>query len=197
MIPVRCMMALGALIFSFATFALANEVDPKNRVVHTEKRAVPARIRVQLRVTPYEKVVTHSPRGVQTSKFQPGQEILHTLRARMDRPNHFYFGEWHVTATPLSWSRESLSYRVRLNFQKIYGVAANLEEAVGDMEVSGHLQKVDDGMYNLVASEKKVFRDLEGNPKLAIVAGFNPAADQERMNVAKRPDPTANTQQAR
>jgi hypothetical protein len=196
MIYPRCNWALGVLVYLLCGVANA-EVNPKHGVVQVKQRVVPARVRILVKVTPFEKVIVQSPRGIQTYTFKPGQEIVHTLRARINRPNHFYFGEWHVSSTPLSFRKDTKQYRVRLNFQKIYGAAANLEESIGDIEVAGVLQPVEDGMFNLVASERMLFKDLEGQPKLNIVAGFNPADDRDRMEVAKLPTENPPSEQTR
>lgn len=130
------------------------------------------RLRIQLRVTPYAKVPTKTPDGTaEHPSYMSGKTLTHILRARVDKPNQFYIGDWHVDTTPVRWLKRTNRYQTRLEIYRRYGEFGQLEESLGTFTVTGMLKKQADGLYVFYGFAQKRFRDREGHPVVDIAAG--------------------------
>jgi len=131
------------------------------------------RVRIKLKTTEYDKILLKSEQGVVRTEFRPVRNVQHTLRARIERTNHFYVGSWHIETIPLSFSKETKKYAVGLRFSKKYGVGWEMEEYVGRIEVQGTLAGAD-YTYDLIGSNTAKFYDMKGQPLLDVEVGLNP-----------------------
>ena len=141
-----------------------------------QQAAMPARVRIGLRLTPFKKVVTRHADGSTETRFIPGEPLRHTLRARLNQGNHFYVGDWHVETIPTKWIQKTRRYEVQLNLYRRYGAFGQLEENVGSVVLSGDLEEQADGVHVLVGVVRQRLRDKFGNPYLDVIAGSQPAA---------------------
>jgi len=139
----------------------------------------PARVRIALRLTPWKMTVATTQDGRQQSVHVRQQAIQQTLRARLDRVNHFHFGDWHVQTTPVRWSRATKRYAVRLDSSRRYGAFGQLEESIGSVEVAGVLHPEKERVFVLHAATTRSFRDKFGNPMLDIDVGHGAARSPE------------------
>jgi len=151
---------------------------PQSEQVKTlnQQAAMPARVRIGLRLTPFKKVVTRHADGSTETRFIPGEPLRHTLRARLNQGNHFYVGDWHVETIPTKWIQKTRRYEVQLNLYRRYGAFGQLEENVGSVVLSGDLEEQADGVHVLVGVVRQRLRDKFGNPYLDVIAGSQPAA---------------------
>jgi hypothetical protein len=138
------------------------------------KAKVPVRVRIGLRLTPFKKVVTEARDGASTTRFVPLEPLRHTLRAQLNKANHFFVGDYHVETQPLSWVRQSRRYQVRLKVYRRYGAFGQLEESVGSADLSGVLEEQEANVFVLLGVARKRLRDKFQNPVLDIVAGYTP-----------------------
>ena len=138
----------------------------------------PAKVRIGLRLTPFKKVVTRNRDGSTDQRFVPIEPLRHTLRARLNKTNHFFVGEWHVESVPTKWVRKTRHYEVKLNVYRRYGAFGQLEENVGSIELAGTLEEERDNVHVLLGTARKRLRDKSGQPYLDIVAGFAPGAEK-------------------
>ena len=149
----------------------------------------PARVRINLRLTPWKMTSGTDAEGGQRPIHLAQQPINHTLRARLDKTNHFYFGEWHIQTTPIRWTRTSRRWSVRLDVARRYGSWGQLEENLGSMELSGILQEQGEKIFLLNGIAKKRFNDRMGQPALEVVAGYKPDADTRDSRVSRNVTP--------
>lgn len=138
----------------------------------------PAKVRIGLRLTPFKKVVTRNRDGSTDQRFVPIEPLRHTLRARLNKTNHFFVGEWHVESVPTKWVKKTRHYEVKLNVYRRYGAFGQLEENVGQIELAGTLEEEKDNVHVLLGTARKRLRDKAGQPYLDLVAGFAPGAEK-------------------
>jgi hypothetical protein len=115
----------------------------------------------------------------------PSKPLNHVLRARIEKSNDFYLGDWRIETTPVRWLKNTNQYQVRLEIYRRFGESGQVEESVGVLNLSGVLQKQEDGLFVMGGSSKRKFFDKEGQPVLEIQAG-TPLA-QESSPVASKP----------
>lgn len=151
---------------------LAPEAAEAN--VINEKSAMPAKVRIGLRLTPFNKVITRNRDGTVDTRYVPGEALRHTLRARLNKVNHFFVGDWHIESVPLKWIQKTRRYEVRLNVYRRYGAFGQLEESAGTMDLSGVLEEQQDNVHVLLGVARKRMRDSMGQPLVDVVAGFGP-----------------------
>jgi hypothetical protein len=149
----------------------------------------PPRVRIGLRLTPYRKVVYSTEIGTET-KFKPDSILSHTLRARMDRPNHFFVSDFHIETVPLTWDKAAGIYKMRLTFFRRFGASGQIEEAVGKVELGGHL-KGQKGLYVLEGIVTEHLKNKRGQPVVDITAGYT-SGPKPGANVASENASRAN-----
>lgn len=140
------------------------------------------KVRLGLRLTPFQRITTRSRDGKESSRYVPTQPLRHTLRARLNQINHFFVGEWHIETVPQKWLKKTQHYEVRLNIYRRYGAFGQLEESVGGVDLQGVLDEANDHVQVLIGVARGRLRDKLGNPVLDVVAGFAPGAT--------KPEPT-------
>ena len=156
----------------------ARWIAPQSDQVKTlnQQAAMPARVRIGLRLTPIKKVVTRHADGSTETRFIPGEPLRHTLRARLNQGNHFYVGDWHVETIPTKWIQKTRRYEVQLSLHRRYGAFGQLEENVGSVLLSGDLEEQADNVHVLIGVARQRLRDKFGNPYLDVIAGSQSAA---------------------
>lgn len=141
----------------------------------------PVRVRIGLKLVPYSKVYTKSTNGTQKVSHVKAEASSHTLRARLDKVNHFYLNDWHIESKPVSWIRNTKRYEVQLTFFQRYGAYGKLEKRVGALKLNGNLHKQHENIYVLSGVAKKRFNDKFGAPVLDVISGYG------SMPIAKAP----------
>lgn len=146
------------------------------------------RVRIGLRLTPFKKLVNKGREGAGEVRFIPAEPLRHTLRARLNKTNHFFVGEWHIETRPTLWIAKTRRYEVELHVFRRYGAFGQLEENIGVVPLSGVLDEQEDKLFVLLGVARKRLRDRFNNPYLDVVAGFGP--QEARPEVAKGPSYT-------
>lgn len=139
-------------------------------------KPVPARVRLPLRLVTFQTVVATDREGKRQPAFIPRAGVFRTIRARIDKPNHFFVGEhgeWHVETVPVRFAKADKRLTARLNISKQVDRTGTVEEFLGSLEVTGMLVQEEAGVYNLVTSGKQQFRDQMGNPVLDLSVGMS------------------------
>jgi hypothetical protein len=151
------------------------QTDIKNqgtvRTPETAPRA--ARVRILVKFTEYDKLLIKNDQGTVRTEYRAVRTRQHTLRARIERNNHFYVGDWHIETTPIAFAKETMKYSVSLHFSKKYGVGWDMEEYVGRTAVNGTLAGKD-FLYDLIGANSAKFFNSQGNPLLDVEIGINP-----------------------
>jgi hypothetical protein len=145
----------------------------------------PAKVRIGLRLTPFEKIVARGEGGATEKRFVPIEPLRHVLRARLNKVNHFYVGDWHVQTEPTKWVRKTRAYEVRLSIYRRYGAFGQLEEQVGTVDLAGMLTQQPENVFVLNGVARKRLRDRFGQPVLDVVAGYG-GPESPATQVARR-----------
>ena len=137
-----------------------------------------AQVRIALTLIPWQKFVPHNNRGQPTYRRMKEHKL--TLRAALDRPSHFYVGNWHFVTRPVFWSRQARQYKTRLTIFQRLGKDRKIEEKIGSLVAVGTLKAYRD-LYILQNFQKKTFKDANGNPRLRVVTGFTHEDKKKRV----------------
>jgi hypothetical protein len=152
----------------------------------------PAKVRIGLRLTSFEKIVARGEGGATETRFVPMEPLRHVLRARLNKMNHFYVGDWHVQTEPTKWVRKTRAYEVRLSIYRRYGAFGQLEEQVGTVDLAGVLTPQPENVFVLNGVARQRLRNRFGQPVLDVVAGYGGPTETPATNapIARR-DPGA------
>ena len=155
-------------------------VQPVNKRPAQTLTPAEAQVRIALTLIPWQKFVPHNNRGQPT--YRRTKERKLTLRAALDRPSHFYVGDWHFVTRPVFWSRQTRQYKTRLTIFQRLGKDRKVEEKIGSLVAAGTLKAYRD-LYILQNFQKKTFKDANGYPRLRVVTGFT--HEDKKKQVAK------------
>ncbi len=138
------------------------------------------RVRIPLVIRGFERVpaATTGAAGRGSREVTiPRRAQEFNLRARIDRPNHFYFGDWHVETIP-GGKTEAGELRLRLSLSRTFGEDHDLEEHVGDLDVQGSLSRVEPGLFAFLGKGGSRFTGRNGElaADIRINGGGAPAA---------------------
>jgi len=151
----------------------------------------PRRVRIGLRLTPYKKIITRQLNGKIDTRYIEAQALRHTLRARLNEPNHFYLGDWHVETVPTKWTKQTGHYEVQVRISERYGPYGQLEEDLGSIKLTGKLEEQERTIDVLVGVARQRFRDKFGNPKLDVIAGYLPEGELPPLSMSTARPSTA------
>lgn len=142
-------------------------------------RLKPVRVRIGVQFQRFESLLVKGEDEKAAYKSIPSQARGHTLRSRLEQTNHFYFSGLHVETVPLSWDKETMKYKVRLDFYKTYGLGGELEDKMGSVVATGEL-KGEGRIYNFVGHGEAIFKDTRGM-KVAEVKITAPKEEKNSM----------------
>ncbi len=162
--------------------------QPAEAKILNKQAAEPARVRIGLRLTPFKKVTTRGRDGSIESRWVPMEPLRHTLRARLNKNNHFFVGDYHLETKPTKWVRKSRRYEVAIDVYRRYGAFGQLEEFLGTTTLIGVLEEQENNLFVVYGVARKRLRDKMQSPVLDIVAGFQPGTAQG-PNVSQKEKP--------
>lgn len=131
-----------------------------------------ARVRIHLRLVPYVKVIAKDKNLESYHAYRAVGKMQYTLRAKINRVNHFYIGNWHIETIPLSFNRRSKYYKLKLKLYKIYGNNSQLQEYVGSLTAEGGLVG-GNHLYTFNGHRASKFTDRAGNPICQLDIGLS------------------------
>ncbi len=111
------------------------------------------------------------------------------LKARLDRLNHFYFGDWHIETTPMGKTAMG-EVIMKLSLSRTYGDGHELEEHVGDLNVQGGLTRIEPGLYGFMGKAGARFTGRSGDLMAEIQVNGGQSGDYVSGKVS-RLDPPA------
>jgi hypothetical protein len=177
--------------FSTNSFSISKSQIPTNAtntsdmsVRSGDNKRSAGKVRIGLKLSPFSKIQLQDRSGKNKVKFKIDQELKRTLRARIDKPNHFVVGNYHVETIPLKWLKKTKDYAVRLSFSKRYGSYGEVEEHLGSLDVSGRLEGKN-GLYVLMGAKSTVIKNKSGEPILKAVAGYGKIAVPQNVSSSK------------
>lgn len=153
-------------------------------------------VRIGLNLTPYRKVsVGRGGGGGSQFNYLPAGTLRRTLRARIDKPNHFYIDGYHIETVPLRWVRPKREYTIRLSFaHRPNRSRSGVEKHLGYVDVRGHLKQSTPDVYLLIGANHKTFFNNLSEPFLRAVVGYGrvgvpsiPLARQKLQRRRQRP----------
>ena len=124
-------------------------------------------VRIALTLTLYKKQTQIKAKDTYTAL--PAEKF--TLRAALDRSNHYYLDKWHLVTRPLSWAKQTRKYQTTITIFRRFGKNNEVEEKIGSVVANGTLKTYSE-FYVLQNFQQKIFKDKAGNPKLHAVVGF-------------------------
>ena len=169
------------------TSAYGVAVDSKSSPALQNAKRVD-RVRIPLRMTPYHKIQVKNKEGRIEERQIALPAMNHTLRARMERTNHFYVGSWHVESVPLKWESQERRYQVRLRFFERLGAGQDLEEYVGNVDATGILDK-DGDVFAFKGFATSEFKNPMGANLLDVEVGQSKPAKAEPLLSKSIPTP--------
>lgn len=187
LIAIICLCLFPASAFSISKSQIpTNSANTADLSVPTEsqKTSMAGKVRIGLKLSPFSKIQLQDASGKKKIKFKVDQELKRTLRARIDKPNHFVVGNYHVETIPLKWLKKTKDYAVRLSFSKRYGSYGEVEEHLGNLDVSGRLEGKD-GLFVLVGAKSTVIKNKSGEPIVKAVAGYGKIAPPQNVSSSK------------
>lgn len=169
-------LLLGPGLDMRAGAAEINHASPFDDTIRSLKKPPRmARLRVPVALTPWFKVVVTDKKGVKRHEVKAGPVMRRTLRARIERINHFYIGEWHIETVPMVWKKKTRTYSMKVRVYKRFGQDKDLEEYLGHFLVSGNLTGGKDLLYEFQGKQQRVFSNRGGEKILGVQVG-RPAA---------------------
>lgn len=163
----------------------SNATNSSDLTIGKVEKSSPGKVRIGLKLSSYSKIQLQDQSGNTRVKFKMDDEIKRTLRARIDKPNHFVVGSYHVESIPLKWIKKTQTYAVRLSFSKRFGSYGEVEEHLGSLDVEGRLEGKDK-LFVLMGAASKVIKNDKGEPLLKVLAGYG-KVNVEPQNVSRLP----------
>jgi hypothetical protein len=106
------------------------------------------------------------------------------LKARMDRPNHFYFGDWHFETLPTGKTPAG-EVQIKMSLSRTFGEDHELEEHVGDMHLQGGIARSEPGVYEFIGKSGARFTGRSGDPLVEIQVNGGQARDHVPPKVSR------------
>ncbi len=144
-----------------------------------------AQVRIPIQITNYEKVQVRDPQNKVATKVVALKPVVQTLRARMDRTNHFYLKDYRVETIPLKWKRSDNLFTVQLNIFKRFGEYKLLEEQFANITMQGKLVGKDK-LFVLHGTARITVQNKENEPEAEIIAGFGKPAQSSPVATSKK-----------
>ncbi|WP_141736025.1 hypothetical protein [Oligoflexus tunisiensis] len=141
-----------------------------------------ARVRIPLRLTRFEPIVVQNAQGTRRMEYKAMAPVSYTLRATINRSNHFYLADWHIETIPMKWEKETRNWQVEIKVYKRYGQEQELEEFIGTHALRGRLIG-EDRLFTLETQSRQQFNNKRGSPVLLLESG---SIAVEKGNVARR-----------
>lgn len=130
-----------------------------------------AKLRLPINLVPYKKVVLQDQYGKNNTHFVPHVSMVNTLRARLDRTNHFYLDQYHITTTPQSWNKENGEFSMTVTIHRTFGANQQIEEQMGNIKLNGQLVGGPD-VYRFIANAKQTYYSKKREPLLDVQIGW-------------------------
>jgi hypothetical protein len=184
------MRALGLSAFLLATRSLfaaemgnlsTIQTGESSLTTVTEPKDV-ARVRIPLRLTRFEPIVVQNAQGTRRMDHKAMAPVSYTLRATINRSNHFYLADWHIETIPMKWEKETRNWQLEIKVFKRYGQEQELEEFIGTHSIQGRLLG-NDKLFTLEAQTRQLFNNKRGSPVLLLETG---SIAVEKGNIARR-----------
>lgn len=129
------------------------------------------RVRIPVTMQAWNAVTSKGVLGDSKSAKIAARPLNHVLRARLEKANDFYLGDWRIQTTPIRWLKNTSQYQLKLDVFRRFGEGGQVEESLGSLNLSGVLKKQADGIHIIYGSSKHRFLDNQGQPLLDIAVG--------------------------
>ena len=176
--------SLILVLFSASSYAVTAGSEPSTGVAsefmlnnpdteHNKASAAndPQRVRIPVSIKAWTTVTATDGNAKGRPTRIATKPMSQVLRARMERPNDFYLGDWRVQTVPVRWLKRTGQYQVRLELFQRLGEAGQIEDSMGSVLLSGVLSKQADGLFVIQGKARRQFFDKHGNPIAEIQAG--------------------------
>jgi len=178
---IYCTTTLAFMVLSQNLFATSSNLGIAEKLMIPQETSEfssvdmnETRVRIPLVLTPYKSVATKGVAGEDGATTIPQIAEQHVLRARIDKPNQFYVGDFRVETNPKRLMKKTGRYVIQLDVFRRYGEFGQLEELMGSVDLVGVLRKQEANVYVLDGVGKRKFRDKRGLAMLDVTAGVLP-----------------------
>ena len=127
----------------------------------------PDRIRFSLELAQIESIPVRRADGTKNRQDLVTNKMKHTLRARLDRVNHFYVGAYHVATEPLTKVDPEKPFQLRIRIAKQIGTSPGVEETIGHFIASGSVHR-DGEAYAFKSRTMQQFRSDMAKQRLLV-----------------------------
>ncbi len=151
-----------------------------------------SRVRIPLTIKGFERVPAAGSGGAANGARDvtiPRRAQQFNLKARLDRPNHFYFGDWHFETLPTG-KTPSGEVQIKMSLSRTFGDDHELEEHVGDMDLQGGIARGEPGVYDFMGKAGARFTGRSGDTLVEIQVNGGQAREHAPPRVS-RLDPPA------
>ena len=179
---------ISTIFFYFSSLFAVQPIDSLlfSDSTKDSKKDNSMQVRILIQLEPHKQVSIKSVSGKDVNVFRPTDNIVHMLRASVDKPTNFYVDGWHIENVPVSFDSTNMTYSSKLNFFKIYeNNDSSIEELIGSTTIRGMLQKQDSGFYNLIGYNQDSLSNENNDFRLKIVAGIHDVNIQTK-NIARK-----------
>ena len=166
----RNILLLSIYLLAFPSL-LAFEVKPNPSISVPQHKEVSSNKNRQTHTRLNIKIFNIRPNHKNQAKgFEKLLTLKHILRAKIEKPNHFYVGDYHIVTEPFVYSKIHRRLGMRLSFYQRFGTYKQLEESIGQMEIRGDLRGKGP-IGHFVGYSQKIFKDKKGQPILEVQLG--------------------------
>ena len=131
------------------------------------KSTKPDRIRFSLELAQIDSIPVRRADGSKDRQNMVTNKMKHTLRARLDRVNHFYVGSYHVATEPLTKVDPAKPFQMRIRVAKQVGTSPEVEEMIGQFIASGSVER-DGEAYAFKSRSVQQFRSDMAKQRLLV-----------------------------
>jgi hypothetical protein len=174
-------IVLGGTAKPVATAAAQIHSNTNENIAETKPTN---RIRIPIVLKSWQEVSAVDSSGRETTSRIVGQPVSQILRARIERSNEFYVGNFRIKTVPMRWLRNSQQYQIRLEVFQTAGSSSQIEASLGSVILTGNAKKQTDGLYLLTGTARRLFRSKAGEPILDFTAGQQPV-DAQSTDVSR------------
>ncbi|MCX6118121.1 MAG: hypothetical protein NT027_11310 [Proteobacteria bacterium] len=191
--PIESALLLSVFFLGFTSEIWAADTgEASSRLIDSNKTesiledsAKIERVRINVSIQSWNSVASTNSSGKSSVAKVPLKPLNHVLRARIEKPNDFYFSDLRIQTNPIRWIKPTGQYQLKAEIYRRLGESGQIEESIGTMLLSGVLKKQGENLYTFIGSSKRRFLDQSGLPQLDITLGVPNHSSNDPVAISK------------